>query len=49
MQISKSKKVEDVGRMEEKLLQIGRKLSEMRDKEQIMTPQLVAENTWLRR
>jgi len=33
MQISKSKNVEDVGHMEEKLLEMDRELSRIRDKE----------------
>ena len=49
MQISKSKKVEDVGDMEDKLLDMATELSEMRDWEQIMRFQLQAEKTWLRR
>jgi len=49
MQIAKPKKVEDVGHMEEKLLEMGRKLSKIRDREQIMRSQLEAESTWLRR
>lgn len=40
MQISKSKKVEDVGHMEEKLLEMGREFSDLRDKEHIMRSQL---------
>jgi len=34
--------------MEEKLLEMGRELSDLRDREHIMTSQLQAENTWLR-
>ena len=49
MKIEKSKKVEDVGHMEEKLLDMGRELSKIRDREQIVRSQLKAENTWLRR
>jgi len=49
MKIFKSKKVEDVGHMEEKLLEMGRELSELRDREHIMRSQLQAENTWLSR
>jgi len=49
MKISKSKKVEDVGHMEEKLLDMGRELSELRDREHIMRSQLQAQKTWMRR
>lgn len=49
MKISKSKNVEDVGHMEENILEIGRELSRIRGKEQIMRSQLEVENTWLRR
>jgi len=49
MQIAKSKKVEDVGHMEEKILEMSRDFSEMRDREQIMISELQAENTWPRR
>lgn len=45
MQIVKSKKVEDVGLMEEKLLEIGKDMSELRDREHIMRTQLEVENT----
>jgi len=48
MQISKSKKVEYVGHMEEKLLAICRELNEPRDREQIMRSLLQGKNTWLR-
>lgn len=47
MQIAKSKEVEDVGHMEEKLRDMGRELSSMRDIEEIMKSQLEVENTWL--
>jgi len=36
MQISKSRKVEDVGLMEEKVLEMGKELSELREKESMM-------------
>ena len=36
MQISKSKRVEDIGHMEEKLKEMGRELSSLRDREAIM-------------
>jgi len=49
MKIAKSKSVEDVGHMEENLLEMGRELSRIRDKERVMKSQLEAENTWLRR
>ena len=42
MQISKSKKVEDVGIMEEKVLEMGKELSEWRDGEYTMRTQLQA-------
>jgi len=41
--------VEDVGHMEEKLQEMGRELSSIRDRETMMKSQLVAENTWLRK
>ena len=49
MQVSKSKGVEDVGHMEEKLQELGRELSSIRDRETMMKYQLEAENTWLRK
>lgn len=49
MQIAKSKNVEHVGHMEEKLLEMGRELSEIRDIERVMKSQLEVENTWMRR
>lgn len=49
MQIVKSKSVEDVGHREEKMLEMGRELSSIRDRERMMKSQLEAENTWLRR
>jgi alkylhydroperoxidase/carboxymuconolactone decarboxylase family protein YurZ len=48
MQIAKSKGVENVGHMEEKLKEMGRELSNIRDKEAMMEAQLEAENAWLR-
>lgn len=47
MQIAKSKGVEDVGQMEEKLQEMGRELSNIRDREAMMKSQLEAKNTWL--
>jgi len=35
--------------MEEKLLEMVKELSEIRDRERVMKSQLEAENTWLRR
>lgn len=49
MKITKSKSVEDVGHMEEKLLEMGRELSRIRDRERVMKSQLEVENTWMRR
>lgn len=49
MQISKSKSVEDLDHMEEKLLEMAIELSRIRDKERVMKSQLEVENTWLRR
>jgi len=40
MQITKSKRVEDIGHMEEKLKEMGRELSGLRDREAIMRNQL---------
>ena len=40
MQISKSKKVEYVGLMKEKILDMGKGLSELRDREYTMKTQL---------
>jgi len=48
MKIAKSKGVEDVGHMEEKLKEMGKELSNIRDKETMMKAQLEAENAWLR-
>jgi len=48
MQIAKSKRVEDNGHMEEKLKEMGKELSGLRDKEAIMRDQLERENAWLR-
>jgi len=48
MKISKSKGVEDVGHMEEKLKEMGRELSNIRDKEAMMKVQLEVDNAWLR-
>jgi len=49
MKISKSKSVEDLGHMEEKLLEMAIELSRIRDKERVMKSQLEVENAWLRR
>jgi len=49
MQIDKSKNVEDVGHMEEKLLEMGKELCRIRDGESVMKSQLEDKNTWLRR
>ena len=48
MQIPKSKGVEDVGHMEEKVREMGRELSSIRDREAMMKSQLEVENVWLR-
>lgn len=49
IKIAKPKGVEDVGHMEEKLQEMGRELSSIRDREKMMKSQLEAENTWLRK
>lgn len=49
MQIAKSKGVEDVDHMENKLKEMGRKLSALRDKEVITRSHLETENELLRR
>jgi len=48
MQITKSKGVEDIGHMEEKLKEMGRELSGLRDRETTMRNQLETKNAWLR-
>lgn len=48
MHISKSKGVEYIGYMEEKLKEMGIELSSLRDREAIMRNQLETENTWLK-
>lgn len=48
MQIDKSQKVEDVGLMEEKVLEMSKELSELRIRESTMKEQLQVENMWLR-
>ena len=48
MQIAKSKGVEDVGHMEEKLKEMGREMSSIRDREAMMKSHLEVENAWLR-
>jgi len=45
MKIAKYKGVEDIGHMEEKLKEMGRELSSLRDKEAIMKNQLEIENS----
>jgi len=47
IRIAKSKGVEDVGHMEEKLREMGRELSSIRDRETIIKSQIEDENTWL--
>jgi len=47
MQIPKSKGVEDIEHMEEKLKEMGRELSGLRDREAIMRNQLETKNAWL--
>jgi len=49
MQISKSKGVEDIGHMENKFREMGRKLSAIRHREAIRRSQLERENELLRR
>ena len=49
MQIAKSKGVEDIGHMEDKLREMGRELSALRDKEAITGSNLENENELLRR
>ena len=49
MQIAKSKGVEDVGHMENKLTEMGRELSALRDSEAITISHLETENELLRR
>ena len=48
MHITKSKGVEDIGHMEEKLKEMGKELSGLRGREAIMRNQLEIENAWLR-
>lgn len=48
MQIAKSKRVEDIGHMEEKVKEVGRELSSVRDIEAMMKAQFEANNAWLR-
>lgn len=48
MHITKSKGVEDIGLMEEKLKEMGKDLSGLREREVIMRIQLERENAWLR-
>ena len=49
MKIAKSKGVEDVGHMENKLREMGRELSALRDREAITRSHLENENELLRR
>jgi len=44
MQITKSKGVEDIGHMENKLKEMGRELSALRDREAITRSHLETEN-----
>jgi len=48
MKIDKSKGMEDVGHMEEKLKEMSRELSSIRDIEAMMKAELEVENAWLR-
>lgn len=49
MKIAKSKGVEDVGHMENKLREMGRELSDVRHREAMARSQLQTENELLRR
>ena len=49
MKIAKSKGVEDVGHMENKLREMGRELSALRDRKAITRSHLETENELLRR
>ena len=49
MQIAKSKGVEDIGHMENKLIEMGRELSVVRHREAITRTHLETENALLRR
>jgi len=49
MKIAKSKGVEDIGHMENKLKEMGRELSALRDREEITRSHLETENELLRR
>lgn len=48
MQISKSKNVEDVGLLEENMNEIGKELSEQKQRESTMRENLQVENTILK-
>lgn len=48
MKIAKSKNVEDVGLMEEKFVEMGKELSDLRMRESMMKEKLQAQNTRLR-
>jgi len=47
MQISKSKGVEDIGHMEEKVKEMGRELSNITNKEETIKAWLEVENAWI--
>ena len=47
IQIAKSKRVEEIGHMEEKLKEMGKELSSLRDREAIMKNQLETEDALL--
>jgi len=49
MQIAKSKGVEDIGHMEDKLKEMGRELSVVRHREAVARNELETENELLRR
>ena len=48
MQTAKSKREEDIGHMEEKIKEMGRELSSVRDIEAILKTQSESENAWLK-
>lgn len=49
MQIAKSKGVEDIGHIENKIREMGKELSVVRHRDEIATSQLQTENELLRR
>ena len=49
MQISKSKRVEDIGHMENKIREMGRELSDVRHREAIRRSHLETKNELLRK